>query len=230
MPNDYVEFKGLHLPVSRSNQGLSDNETYLNDTIKQINTAFDCNLSDKCVLDFGCGQGRLLNGFQYTSQMPNEYVGIDVNPKSIAWCVQNLSYQANITFVWYNQLNDRYNTHGLRRKNLPLKNNYFDLIFANSVFTHLNLEDTIMYAKLLQKCAKNEARLYLTAFTEIDIGPVAINPDGYMGAFKDTSPLHRVRYNKYDFIAIFEKAGWTLEKYKQNSIGRTGQSELFFSA
>jgi SAM-dependent methyltransferase len=228
--NEYVEYKGVRLPVRRSNQALSNNQEYIEETKRQISMFLENSTDGKTVLDFGCGQGRLLNGLIYTKSRFSEYVGLDVDYKSVGWCIRNLRYTQSISFIWYNQSNSRYNKTGENYAGIPVKDNYFSHVFANSVFSHLNENDLVKYAGLLRKSIRVKGRLYLTAFTEEKVEKCAVNPDGYMGAKSDTSPLHRVRYNKQYFINIFEQNGWRLEEYSQNGIGRTGQSELLFIA
>ena len=227
---DFVVFEGLKLPLARSNQGMSDNKVYFSETKKQLEVAFVGDSCEKKILDFGCGQGRLLNGFIYYNMGFKEYVGVDVDNSSIAWCVRNLTYAQNVSFVWYNQSNARYNKSGNNFPSIPVKDNYFSIIFSNSVFSHLCQEDVEKYARLLRKVAVKDAAFYLTAFIEENVENCAENPEGYMGAKKDNSPLHRVRYNKVYFINVFESVGWELGSYKQNGVSRTGQSELVFRA
>jgi SAM-dependent methyltransferase len=227
--NDYVDFQGIRLPKRRSNQGLTSSKVYMLETERQIR-AFDAEFNSELgsILDFGCGQGRLLNGLIYTKTKFVDYVGMDVDALSIQWCLKNITYNQNIAFLWYNKGNERYNKSGQSFNKIPLEKNYFQLVFSNSVFSHLTDTDVRLYAKLLREVIADSGMLYLTAFTEEEVPNVEENPDGYMGAMDDKSALHRVRFNKNYFINIFIKEGWDLVLYKQNAIARTGQSELFF--
>jgi len=74
------------------------------------------------VLDFGCGCGRVLRYFVGRGQM--QMHGTDYNPLPIAWCRENL---APARFE-LNQL----------APPLPYPAQTFDLIYALSVFTHLD--------------------------------------------------------------------------------------------
>lgn len=74
------------------------------------------------ILDFGCGVGRVMRHW-VNLQGPGLY-GCDVNPELIAWCQQNLPY-ANF------QQNDL-------QRHLAFPDQTFDLIYAISVFTHLD--------------------------------------------------------------------------------------------
>jgi SAM-dependent methyltransferase len=227
LSKDYTELNNLRLPKRRSNQGLSDNTIYLKETESQIDELKKYAPEEALkILDFGSGQGRLLNGLIYTNTNFEEYVGIDIDADSVEWCLRNLKYEKNISFVWYNQINARYNPAGKPVESLPIKNSSYNIIFANSVFSHLTESDARRFAKLLRKAISDTGVFYLTAFTEVDVPNVEENPDGYMGAFNDTSPLHRVRFDKDYFIDIFQSEGWVLCSYHQNGIERTGQSTI----
>jgi SAM-dependent methyltransferase len=74
------------------------------------------------VLDFGCAAGRILRWFPAGAD--SELWGTDIKGDTIAWCQQHLSppmhFATNTTFP-----------------HLPFEDGYFDLIYANSVFSHI---------------------------------------------------------------------------------------------
>ena len=81
------------------------------------------------VLDFGCAAGRMLRFFPYT-QSRSEVWGVDIGAKYISWCQQHLSPP----FLF---------AMSTTSPHLPFEDNYFDLIYCGSVFTHISdLADT----------------------------------------------------------------------------------------
>ena len=64
---------------------------YINSAIEQIEMLLHEKLLDKNteLLDFGCGQGRLLNGLEYLKVKIIQYMGIDTDEISINWCSYN---------------------------------------------------------------------------------------------------------------------------------------------
>jgi ubiquinone/menaquinone biosynthesis C-methylase UbiE len=74
------------------------------------------------VLDFGCATGRLLRF--YPDAADRECWGVDVKASSIAWCQQHLTppflFATTTTFP-----------------HLPFEDNYFDVVYCGSVFTHI---------------------------------------------------------------------------------------------
>ena len=80
--------------------------------------------SEKTVLDFGCGAGRVLR--HLAERAPEaELWGSDIDPGCIAWNDEQLS--PPVRFVLNEELPP-----------LPLPSEKFDLVYALSVFTHLS--------------------------------------------------------------------------------------------
>lgn len=79
-------------------------------------------IEKKSILDFGCGCGRVLRYFSFLSNHSNLY-GCDYNKKLVKWCKENLSFAE---IAQNNSIPP-----------LPYSQEKFDLIYANSVFTHL---------------------------------------------------------------------------------------------
>jgi SAM-dependent methyltransferase len=74
------------------------------------------------VLDFGCAAGRMLRWMPRTET--SVLWGTDIKGATISWCQQHLSppllFATTTTFP-----------------HLPFEDNYFDLVYAGSVFTHI---------------------------------------------------------------------------------------------
>lgn len=87
----------------------------------------------KRVMDFGCGAGRMVRWLKQYSDKA-EIWGIDISADHITWAINNLSPPfsfATTTTV----------------PHLPFEEKYFDLIYAGSVFTHI---DDLVEAWLLE--------------------------------------------------------------------------------
>ena len=99
------------------------------------------------ILDFGCGCGRVLRFFHDVPEHCHLY-GTDVDGKAISWCQKNIRFA---TFC----------------KNEPFPPllypaGTFDLVFAISVFTHLDEDSQLAWLKELQRITKPNAVLILT--------------------------------------------------------------------
>lgn len=104
------------------------------------------------VLDFGCGCGRTLRHFEH--RPPTQHLhGTDIDASAIRWCQEHL--------------------HGLAAWNvnavLPptsYPDATFDLIYAISVFTHIDEATQFAWLRELNRIAKPGARLILTVHGE----------------------------------------------------------------
>jgi SAM-dependent methyltransferase len=84
----------------------------------------DWTWSNKRVLDFGCGAGRTIRHLGDVN-VTGELWGCDVDPACIAWSTEHLG--PSISFV----VNDD-------APPLPFESEKFDLVYALSVFTHID--------------------------------------------------------------------------------------------
>jgi ubiquinone/menaquinone biosynthesis C-methylase UbiE len=105
-------------------------------------------LKDKRILDWGCGPGRVIR--QLPSVIGNgcEYYGTDYNDKSIEWCSKNLP-------------NIKFNKNTLDAT-LPYSDNYFDIIYGISIFTHLSEKLHYDWYKELYRILKPNGIMFLT--------------------------------------------------------------------
>lgn len=99
------------------------------------------------VLDFGCGGARILRWFHDHPQSCRLY-GTDVDAEAIAWC------RRAIGFAQF-AVNDPLPP-------LPFPSRTFDLIYAASVFTHLDEDFQFAWLEELQRVTKPKATLILT--------------------------------------------------------------------
>ncbi|GAA0191689.1 hypothetical protein GCM10009122_54240 [Fulvivirga kasyanovii] len=222
--NQTISYKGLNLPNFRTNQQLSSNEDYLNSGIEQVDFLKEKGLltNSSKILDFGCGQGRLANTLEYTNTPFSSYTGIDTDKKSIDWCNKNLRYKDAYNFIHLSAHNARYNKRAEGLQELPFDKDSFDLIFLNSVFSHMLTNDIQFYLNQFNRVLHKNGAVYLTAFVENDVPDVEENPQNYIA--ESTGALHRVRYEKNFFISLMENANFRLHGFYHQQIDRTKQS------
>jgi SAM-dependent methyltransferase len=99
------------------------------------------------ILDFGCGCGRTLIHFEELAPAA-QIDGIDIDSRAIQWCKQHLP------FASFKLSNETPPT--------DYASDTFDLIYAISVFTHLDEDYQFQWLKELQRVAKPGAILLLT--------------------------------------------------------------------
>lgn len=203
---------------------MSNNEAYLDSIVIQLEYLKNRNYinSHSTILDFGCGQGRFVNGLIFTKTKINNYYGVDTNLESIKWCNKWLTtFDKKFNFIHLPAYNARYNTKESSLKKLPFINK-FSCIFLNSVFSHMLPHDILFYLKELNQCLENNGIIYLTAFVEYNVICVEENPKHYHGTSKGR--LHRVRYEKKYFFNLIESCGFKIETFHHQGINRTKQS------
>lgn len=119
------------------------------------------------VLEIGCGSGRMALPLTRYLQ-GGTYTGIDITPKSIAWCQQHISRRhPHFTFVHADLYNKRYNPDGKLQANaysFPFDDQGFDFIFLTSVFTHLLPADTTHYLQEIARLLAPRGNALLTFF------------------------------------------------------------------
>lgn len=99
------------------------------------------------VLDFGCGCGRIVRHF-YDHPSSFQMYGTDVDAQAIAWCRRRLPF---VTFLVNDPLPP-----------LPFAAGAFDLIYAVSVFTHLDEAHQLAWLKELKRVSKPGATLLVS--------------------------------------------------------------------
>lgn len=99
------------------------------------------------ILDFGCGCGRTFIWFANRSQ-PSNFYGTDTDADAISWCRNNLSF----------------GSFGVNDPLPPLEypSEMFDLIYAISVFTHLDEDYQFRWLSELKRIAKPKGILLST--------------------------------------------------------------------
>jgi ubiquinone/menaquinone biosynthesis C-methylase UbiE len=156
------------------------------------------------VLDLGCGDGMMIRAF-YNLARSSEVWGVDIRATHVVWCQQHLS--PPFKFVTTTSF-----------PHLPFADSYFDLIYAGSVFTHIDdLSDAWLLE--LKRIVRPGGRLYLTVHDKhtIDI-------------------IYRTRRGLLPVLQRFdEECHFSTIDFAMFSVGRTpgagdrkGQAQVFY--
>lgn len=156
------------------------------------------------VLDFGCGDAMMIRAFHDVARS-SEVWGVDIRATHIIWCQQNLS--PPFKFVTTTSF-----------PSLPFEDSYFDLVYAGSVFTHI---DDLAEAWLLElkRIVRPGGRLYLTVHDRHTI-----------------EIIYETRHSLHSVLAAFEAENdFRNTDFEMFSIGRTpgagdkqGQVQVFY--
>ncbi len=120
----------------------------LADKIERLLEAYGAPISKVVsVLDFGCGSGRVLQWL--IQRLPaTSFVGADVDEQAIQWCNR---YLKGATFVANAEFPP-----------LPLPNSLFGLVYAVSVFAHLDRAHQTLWLRELHRVLMPGGTLLLT--------------------------------------------------------------------
>lgn len=119
LPPDYLIYESFQIDYLKYYIDGKDTAQWLVDYFRKY-----IDLTGKKILDWGCGPGRTIRHLPEILGNTCEYYGTDYNSQSIEWCSNNLH-------------GIHFNLNTLEAR-LPYTNNFFDVIFGISIFTHLS--------------------------------------------------------------------------------------------
>jgi len=119
LPPDYLIYESFQINYKKYYTESSNTAKWLVDFFRKY-----VELKGKKILDWGCGPGRIIRHLPNVIGNECEYFGTDYNKKSIDWCSKNLP---GINF-----------NNNTLIPILPYPDDYFDVIYGISIFTHLS--------------------------------------------------------------------------------------------
>jgi len=134
---------------------------------------------DSKVLDLGSGCGRIAIPVTEVLSAAGEYVGLEPIANLARWCSKEITSRfPNFGFRHcdiYNNLYNRTGTIHPESFKFPFDTEYFDLIVATSVFTHLTPKAVENYALECSRVLKKRGKLFASCFL-IENGIRGVNP------------------------------------------------------
>ena len=121
------------------------------------------------VLDIGCGIGRMARPLvtYLDSNRGGEYHGFDIVSDGIDWCKKNYEQYCNFHFELADIYNKCYNPLGKHESSeykFKFEDNFFDFIYATSVFTHMLPKGVERYISEITRVLKIKGRCLFTFF------------------------------------------------------------------
>lgn len=154
--NSYIQNDPYLIPSEKDREGYCVNNDFyywhlgLSDFLKIQYIAKKYNVNIDRYFDFGCASGRVLRHFLCQSNT-SEIWGSDINSKHINWINQFLP---KIKAIFNHTI-----------PSLPLEDNYFDVVSAFSVFTHIDTFE-IAWLSELRRILKPNGIAYITYHDE----------------------------------------------------------------
>jgi SAM-dependent methyltransferase len=160
-----------------------------------------------CVLDVGCGIGRMARPLAGFLDERGRYEGFDVNPVGIGWC--QLRYDERFRFTLADLYNSRYHPTGAlkaREYPFPYEDDAFDVVLAASVLTHLLEDEAAHYLAEIARVLRPRGRALITFFlldgesrAAIADGRAALaflEPDAHVAVLREDVPEEAVAYDE----------------------------------
>jgi SAM-dependent methyltransferase len=143
LPPDYLMYESFQLNYHKYFTESRNTAIWLKDCLKK-----HISLEHLKILDWGCGPGRVIRHLPEVINHSCKFFGTDYNERSILWCTQNLpGIQFNLNTL---------------EPVLPYTDNYFDVIFGLSIFTHLSEKLHYDWSSELLRVLKPGGLLLLT--------------------------------------------------------------------
>ncbi len=143
LPPDYMLFESFQLDYQKYYEGGERTAKWLMGLFEKHTT-----MAGKTLLDWGCGPARVLRHFPKLLEQTSEIHGTDYNSDTITWCRENIE---GATFS-INQL----------APPTSYPNEYFDLVYGISIFTHLSEAKHQNWFDELMRISKKGSVLLLT--------------------------------------------------------------------
>jgi SAM-dependent methyltransferase len=126
------------------------------------------------LLEIGSGAGRIPYSLEGMMLGPGRYTGLDVDRVSIEACRSSQTLtDAGFTFIHADLDSDLYNSGGrggtAASYRFPFDDEAFDIVYLESVFTHLTGEECANYAKEILRVLKAGGRAVVSGFLR-DLG------------------------------------------------------------
>jgi ubiquinone/menaquinone biosynthesis C-methylase UbiE len=143
LPPDYMIYESFQMNY----------EIYYNDSVNTAKWLLSylekyIELKNVSILEWGCGPARIIRHLPDLLDKSCEVFGSDYNLFTIEWCKKNIP---NVTFI----------TNNLEPP-LKFQNNFFNIIYANSVLTHLSEKMHFAWFQELRRISKKDGIIFLT--------------------------------------------------------------------
>lgn len=143
LPPDYLIYESFRLDYEKYYEKSRSTADYIVSLLSK-----HIEIDNLKVLDWGCGPGRVIRHMPDIMNANCRFFGTDANKKSIGWC------RIHLPGVSFN--------HNSLKADLPYEDDFFDLIYGISIFTHLSEKAHWAWVDELRRVLKPGGLMYIT--------------------------------------------------------------------
>jgi SAM-dependent methyltransferase len=176
------------------------------------------------ILDFGCGDGRVGAVFaRLGDTFTGIYTGLDIDKKRMLALKSLFKGSERIKFDFADVYNSIFNPNGHLDQSdfiYPYTDNSYDLIFYNSVFTHMKLSVSLHNLKEAARCLDMGGRIWATYYClDSNYDPKRANNWSFEEPYDEgftaypESPETCVGYSMDSINGVIQDAGLKIVKY-----------------
>lgn len=179
---------------------------------------------DARVLDVGCGDGRVAAAFARAEGFTGTYAGVDINRERIGALTRAFAGQPRFRFQHVDLFHSYYNTGGRldpAAHAYPYPPETFDLIFFNSIFSHLRLSVIANHLRNAKRCLAPGGKVWLTCYLideqreRDEVGENRRFDQGFDLGYTATpaEPEGIVAYEQARLLSTINEAGLAVEQH-----------------
>lgn len=199
---NWQQYVNKHINMNGKRGYVFDDDlpNFYKHSVRLLNAVWSecCDPTNKKILDVGCGNGRLPIALTGENVPIVTYTGIDVVPEAVDFCKKAFVDFPHYNFFHIPIQNNRY----APKQTLPLTDVQlpefdYDLIVANSVFTHLGgITNARIYLEKLKNVLANNGLLYVTWFKSPPYEP--------------SNDTKKSIYNQTDILQLYDDLNLTI--------------------
>jgi len=180
--------------------------------------------TDATILDAGCGDGKNAAAFaRHSERYTGHYYGFDTDKNRLNGLKEVFEKRPKFTFTHADIFHSYYNKEGTIPPvefTYPYGDKTFDLIYYNSIFSHMKLAVIEHSLKEAARCLGDRGQIYASFYIlDKNAEPNFKPDDSFTHPFDEgftatpEKPEGLVAYPKETILKLFEKVGLTPAKY-----------------
>jgi ubiquinone/menaquinone biosynthesis C-methylase UbiE len=143
------------------------------------------------IMEFGCSNSRMLRWFLPLVDSGTELWGVDIDAKRVAWSQQ--TFAPHINYAVTTEI-----------PHLPFRDEYFDLVYAGSIFTHIDMT-YMSWVLEISRVLSEDGLAWITIHDELSAQLMAATPPGqniFIDKMRAETRFDEFRTRNWDWIGV----------------------------